>query len=75
MQLAVLMSTLTVFVAAAVVGPAVVDATMQDKEQDPEPRVMTPGDATTPPSDAIVLFDGQDLSQWTKPNGWLFAKR
>lgn len=34
----------------------------------PQPPVVTPGDKfseeATPPSDAIVLFDGTDLSQW-----------
>ncbi len=30
----------------------------------PQPRVVTPGVATAPPSDAIVLFDGKDLSKW-----------
>jgi hypothetical protein len=33
----------------------------------PLPPVVTPGsfsEAATPPSDAIVLFDGKDLSQW-----------
>jgi hypothetical protein len=31
----------------------------------PRPRVVTPGAQTgQPPSDAIVLFDGKDLSQW-----------
>ncbi|RMG16112.1 MAG: DUF1080 domain-containing protein [Bacteroidetes bacterium] len=37
---------------------------------EPEPRVVTPG--TTPsdaPSDAIVLFDGSDLSAWESVNG------
>jgi len=33
---------------------------------EPEPRVIDPG---PPPSDAIVLFDGKDLSQWTAGNG------
>jgi 3-keto-disaccharide hydrolase len=31
----------------------------------PQPRVVTPGSAPgAPPSDAIVLFGGKDLSQW-----------
>ena len=38
----------------------------------PQPPVVTPGTfsaAATPPSDAIVLFDGKDLSQWTDKKG------
>lgn len=31
---------------------------------DAEPAVVTPGDHGAPPSDAIVLFDGKDLSLW-----------
>ena len=37
----------------------------------PAPRIITPGTASTPkrpgqaPSDAIVLFDGSDLSGWS----------
>ncbi len=40
----------------------------------PQPRVMTPGTFSTqetpgrPPSDAIVLFDGKDLSKWQSVN-------
>jgi hypothetical protein len=30
----------------------------------PRPTVVTPGDAGAPPSDAIVLFDGTDMSAW-----------
>ena len=30
----------------------------------PEPKVVTPGENGSPPSDATVLFDGKDLSQW-----------
>lgn len=30
----------------------------------PQPPVVNPGTATTPPSDAVVLFNGQDLSRW-----------
>ena len=44
----------------------------------PQPPMVTPGtfsDQATPPSDAIVLFDGKDLSQWRDkatggPVGW-----
>jgi len=38
----------------------------------PQPPVVTPGTFSvnaTPPSDAIVLFDGKDLSQWRDKNG------
>lgn len=36
---------------------------------EPEPEIVTPGDGTNPPSDAIVLFDGSDLAQWTDGEG------
>ena len=46
----------------------------------PQPTVITPGTFSTqeapgkPPSDAVVLFDGTDLSKWRKekgePAGW-----
>lgn len=36
---------------------------------EPEPPVVTPGEATAPPSDAIVLFDGADLSAWRGEDG------
>lgn len=37
----------------------------------PQPKVVTPGDIKTnsAPSDAIVLFDGKDLSAWKSANG------
>lgn len=31
---------------------------------EPEPPIVTPGKGTSPPSDAIILFDGKDLSKW-----------
>ena len=37
----------------------------------PEPKVIDPGSATKAPSDAIVLFDGKDLSQWNGGEKWL----
>jgi len=36
---------------------------------DPEPRLVTPGWEDAPPSDAIVLFGGTDLSGWTHEDG------
>lgn len=37
---------------------------------EPEPEVVTPGTTSQqPPSDAIVLFDGSDLSQWVGNEG------
>jgi hypothetical protein len=37
----------------------------------PEPKVIDPGDACRAPSDAIVLFDGKDLSKWDGGDKWL----
>ena len=36
---------------------------------EPEPEVVTPGQEDAPPSDAVVLFDGADLSGWTSMDG------
>src|SRR5580704_16124421 len=36
----------------------------------PEPKVIDPGPVGGPPSDAIVLFDGKDLSQWNDGDKW-----
>jgi hypothetical protein len=35
----------------------------------PTPTVVTPGEGTNPPSDAIVLFDGKNLDQWVSKDG------
>ena len=36
----------------------------------PEPAVIDPGPVGGPPSDAIVLFDGKDLSKWRSGDQW-----
>jgi hypothetical protein len=38
---------------------------------DPQPAVVTPGTPSQAPSDAIVLFDGKDLSEWATRDGGL----
>ncbi|MCA9073952.1 MAG: DUF1080 domain-containing protein [Planctomycetaceae bacterium] len=35
-----------------------------------EPAVVSPGEGTQPPSDAIVLFSGGDLSAWNGVENW-----
>ena len=46
-------------------------AVTQIPEPKEEPKIIDPGDPTHAPSDAIVLFNGKDLSNWTsvKDNG------
>ena len=40
-----------------------------DSKDEKEPPVITPGQNGMPPSDAIVLFDGKDLSAWKGDKG------
>ena len=35
-----------------------------------EPAVVDPGPVGGPPSDAVVLFDGKDLSKWDGADKW-----
>ena len=35
----------------------------------PYPHEVTPGIDGSPPSDAVVLYDGKDLSQWVGADG------
>ncbi len=53
-------------VAWAAICSAALLALAADKTNEAEPSVIKPG---PPPSDAIVLFDGKDLSQWRSANG------
>src|SRR4051795_2591396 len=36
----------------------------------PEPPVVTPGEGSAAPSDAIVLFDGKNFDAWRGAKGW-----
>ncbi|WP_437226800.1 3-keto-disaccharide hydrolase [Planctomicrobium sp. SH661] len=37
-----------------------------------EPKVVTPGTGSAPPSDAIVLLDGKHLDAWENVQNWTF---
>ena len=61
------------FVAAAGVTAAVAGLQKEYKSgiEWPEPKVVTPGKTDAePPSDAVVLFDGKDLSKWNGGENW-----
>jgi hypothetical protein len=62
-------------VVAMAVGAATAVARLQKEYKSgivwPEPRVVTPGKTDAePPSDAIVLFDGKDMSKWNGGEKW-----
>ncbi len=60
---AICLSTLLLIGALAVLQSRSVESQSERKKPTEPPRVVTPGNATTPPSDAIVLFDGKDLAK------------
>src|SRR5687768_7165131 len=57
-----------VFVHSAQSQEAQIDPKLTEVWQ-PIPPVVMPGIGTRPPSDAIVLFDGKDLSGWERTAG------
>ena len=61
-------------VAAGVVAAASVGLAVQEFKSGivwPEPKVVTPGaKPSDPPSDAVILFDGKDLSKWKDGETW-----
>jgi hypothetical protein len=62
---------------SALVMTAFVVTTFAQQQKNPEstelyqpvPPVVTPGEGTKPPSDAIILFDGTNLNEWSNDKG------
>jgi hypothetical protein len=52
--------------ATAVSLCAILFVAAAEKKEEAEPKVIDPG---PPPSDAVVLFDGKDLSKWRSADG------
>lgn len=57
------------FILAPIMGKAQDGDPSLTEFWEPVPEVVTPGEGNKPPSDAIVLFDGKDLSQWKGNEG------
>src|SRR5947208_1249045 len=55
--------TLIFYILISVIALAAQSA---EKKRESEPKIIDPG---PPPSDAIVLYDGKDLSQWQNEKG------
>jgi hypothetical protein len=58
----------TLIIGAAII-PCAVAIHSAESTTDSEPPVIDPGPVGGPPSDAIVLFDGKDLSKWKGDHG------
>lgn len=60
----------TVVVGAALVGGRSLAQRYLSGITWPEPAVVTPGEGSAPPSDAIVLFDGKNFDAWNGAKDW-----
>lgn len=70
-SLKLLLTVASIIVAFSAVTAPLYRASDQGQSGPPatEPKVVDPGPVGGPPSDAIVLFDGRDLSQWSGADG------
>ncbi len=64
-----LVPTTLVLVLAAIAGPVLAQRYLSGITW-PEPPVVTPGEGSGPPSDAVVLFDGKDFEAWEGAKDW-----
>ena len=63
-----------VFASIVVIAQTIQQEVYKNEPMGPEPRVVDPGPPGGPPSDAVVLFNGRDLSQWARRDGGGDAK-
>ena len=60
-----LLGSLTLPLAAQQAAPTQKPRPQDTEVWEPVPKVVTPGTSTTtPPADAIILFDGKNLNEW-----------
>jgi hypothetical protein len=69
-RLKLLCSVMTLAVVAIVAWQAMSDEYKSGKVW-PEPKVVDPGPPGGPPADAVVLFDGKDMSKWSGGEKWI----
>jgi hypothetical protein len=60
----------TVLLASAVIGGHALGQRYLSGIIWPEPPVVTPGEGSAPPSDAVVLFDGKNFDAWDGAKDW-----
>ena len=79
MHIVRMLAAISIVAVAAAFGTLIVSCLAQEPGPFPppknEPPIITPGKTNSdPPSDAIVLFDGKDLSKWRNANEGREAK-
>ena len=68
-SLIALMTVISIVLIASAAQPQSQGDPRATEVWDPVPAIVDAGDAGTAPSDAVVLFDGSDLTAWEGPDG------